>query len=327
MRKLLRFTLIAAVFAFISPVVTAQEYFGEFLDRLKGAFVVEAKPRPLFKIETDFRFKDPNGLLWSTPAGTEVDGASIPQFFWSFIGGPFEGSYINASVIHDYYCRTMERTAHDTHRNFYYGMRASQVSEWQASLMHWAVSTFGPSWKLERRVVMRQTCVNPPGLPATCSSVPTSEVMLVSSPPIDLSDPDVLAAAISKTNAIARTLLTSSGKVLDVTASGPVSATVEGIQASADAYRQVFASKEFSSSPARLGLLSQATGNTLADVRPWAGNRIPRLNEAIVLTTQTVPKVETSVPFKLDPRSKDLIRDRVDLRALETTILMQSRGQ
>jgi Protein of unknown function (DUF1353) len=303
MRGLLHLYVITAAVTLVSPVATAQEYFGEFLDSLKGAFIVEAKPRPLFKIETDFRFKDPNGLLWSTPAGTSVDGASIPQFFWSFIGGPFEGPYINASVIHDYYCQTKERTAHDTHRNFYYGMRASQVPEWKASLMHWAVSTFGPSWMLERRIVMKQTCASPPGLPATCSSVPASEVVLVTSPPIDLSDPDVLAAAISKTNAVARTLLTSNGKVLDVTAVGPVRATVEGIEASANAYRQVFASKEFSSSPARLGLLSQATGRSLADVQPWAGNRIPTLNDAVVLTPQTVPKVEASVPFKLDPRS------------------------
>ncbi|CBE67454.1 MAG: DUF1353 domain-containing protein [Candidatus Methylomirabilis oxygeniifera] len=326
MRRFLRLSLVAAAFALISPVATAQEYFGEFLDRPKGAFIVEAQPRPLFRVETDFRFKDPNGLLWSTPAGTEVDGASIPQLFWSIIGGPFEGPYINASIIHDYYCRTMERTAHDTHRNLYYGMRTSQVPKWKAKLMHWAVSAFGPSWKLERRVVMRQTCANPPDLPATCSSVPTSEVVPVKSPPIDLSDPVVLAAAISKMTAVARTLLTSNGEVLDVTAGGPVSATVEGIQASADAYRQVFTSKEFSSSPARLGLLSQATGSTLADVQPWAGNRIPSLKEAIVLTPKTVSKVEASAPFKLDPRSKDLIRDRVDLELLKATIHIQDRS-
>jgi hypothetical protein len=327
MRRLFCNTLVATAIALIAPAVLAKEYFGEFLDTLKGVFLVDAQPRPVFKVETAFRFRDPNGLLWSAPAGVAVDGASIPQFFWSFIGGPFEGPYLNASVIHDHYCRTKERTAHDTHRNFYYGMRTSEVPEWKASLMYWAVSTFGPSWKLEQRIVLRENCASSPGLPTTCSTVPTAEVVLVTSPPVDLSDPESLAVAIAKANAVARTLLTSNGKVLDVTAAGPVNATVENIQTSADTYRQVFTGKDFSSSPARLGLLSQTTGRTLADVEPWGGDRIPTLEEAIVLTPQTVARVDASAPFKLDPRSNDLIRDRINLKALETTVRMRNRVQ
>jgi len=269
------------------------------LDQLKGTFISDAKPRPLFRVDADFRFKDPNGLLWLTPAGTEVDGASIPQFLWSIIGGPFEGAYLNASVIHDHYCRTMERTAHDTHRDFYYGMRTSKVPEWKAEWMHWAVLTFGPSWQ----VVMEKAV---PGL--TQKPMPPS--------PIDLSDPEILAAAINKTHAVGRTLLTSDGKILDVTEAGQVDASVETVQRSADAYRQVFASKEFSSSPGRLGLLSQAI--TLADVPRWAGDRIPTLNEAIVLNPENDAKVKANTPFKLDPRSKGLIRRHVNPKVLST---------
>ncbi len=324
MKITLRIWLIAISLTLASPYASAQEYFGDFLDKLRGVFIPEATPRPLFKLESDFRFKDPNGLLWTTPAGTKVDGASIPQAFWTFIGGPFEGAYINASVIHDYYCRTKERTAHDTHRSFYYGMRATQVPEWKAKLMHWAVATYGPSWKLERRVVMRQNCTSLLDQAITCTSAPTSEEVLVTIPPIDLSDPTVLAAAISKTNAVARTLLTSNGEFLDVTTTGPVKATTESIQASSDTYREVFASKDFTSSTARLGLLSQASGGSVADVKPWSDNRIPKFSEAIVLTPQTIPRVKESKPFTLDPRSKDLLVDRIDIRTLETTTHIQS---
>jgi hypothetical protein len=297
----------------------AQEHFGDFLDQLKGVFLPEAKPRPRFKLDTDFRFKDPNGLLWFAPAGTEVDGASIPQFFWSIIGGPFEGPYISASVIHDHYCRTKERTAHDTHRNFYYGMRAANVEDWRAKLMHWAVATFGPSWKLERKVVIEQQCSNVPGQPSTCTSVPKIEVKLVSSPGVDLSDPTALAVAVAKTNAVARTLRTSNGEFLDVTVSGNVTATPENILKSSEGYRQVFASQDFSSSFARLGILSQASGDASGRIDPWSGNRIPRLAEAVILTEQNLPKIDRNVPYKLSPISKDLIGGRIDLRSLETT--------
>lgn len=298
----------------------AQEHFGNFLDQLKGVFVPDAKPRPLFKLDTDFRFKDPNGLLWSAPAGSEVDGASIPQFFWSIIGGPFEGPYISASVIHDHYCRTKERTAHDTHRNFYYGMRAANVEDWRAKLMHWAVETFGPSWKLDRKVVMQQQCSTIPGQTSVCTSVPKVEVKLISTPGVDLSDPTVLAAAISKTNAIARTLRTTNGQVLDVTLAGNITATPENISRSSTDYRQVFASQDFSSSVARLGLLSQASGSELGKVDPWTGNKLPKLTEALVLNEQNLARIDKNAPYKLSPVSKDLIRDRIDFKGLEATL-------
>lgn len=316
MKSSLRSVLSCILLSLATSISFAQENFGEFLDKLRGVFIPDAKPRPVFKLDAEFRFKDPNGFLWAAPAGQEVDGASIPQPFWSLIGGPFEGPYISASVIHDHYCKTKERTAHDTHCNFYYGMRSADVPEWKAKLMHWAVETFGPSWKLDKRVVLRQSCTAV-GQATTCSSVPTIEVAMISIPPVDLSDPTVLAAAVSKTNAVARTLLTTRGEFLDVTTAGAVRATPDNIQQNSASYRQVFASKDLSSSTARLGLLSQSAGTSLADVKPWAGNRLPRLSEVVVLTTESVPRIEASAPFKLDPRSKDLVRDRLDIRVLQ----------
>ena len=59
----------------VSRPGSSQEYFGKFPDPLKGEFV-EAKPRPKFRLNTEFRFDDPNNLLWSVPPNEEVDGAS-----------------------------------------------------------------------------------------------------------------------------------------------------------------------------------------------------------------------------------------------------------
>jgi hypothetical protein len=307
---------------------TTVEYFGRFLDSLRGVMDVAAKPRPNFKLESDFRFVDPNGLQWTTPAGERVDGASIPQAFWSVIGGPFEGAYINASVIHDHYCRTKERTAHDTHRNFYYGMRASKVPDWKATTMYWAVSTFGPSWKLERRVSLSQSCAEGTESGSTiCTTIPTVSVAVVDIPPVDLSDPDVLALAVSKTNAIARTLLTSNGKILDVTVQGRVGVTDQSIERSAAEYRQLFADKGFASKPEKLGILSQQGSIGLKNVQPWKNNRVPTLGEAIYLTPQTMPQIEKFAPFKLDQRGKDLIKNQFDIRSLETSQRLENRRQ
>jgi hypothetical protein len=93
-----------------------------------------------------FQFIDPHDRRWNVPRGIEVDGASIPQVFWSIIGGPFEGKYRNASVIHDYYCKTRTRRWQDVHLVFYEAMLASGVGDAQALLMYKAVEQFGPRW-------------------------------------------------------------------------------------------------------------------------------------------------------------------------------------
>src|SRR5262245_19425098 len=49
----------------------------------------------------ELRYTDPHGEEWIAPIGSIVDGASIPRYLWSIMGGPFEGKYRNASVLHD----------------------------------------------------------------------------------------------------------------------------------------------------------------------------------------------------------------------------------
>lgn len=83
---------------------------------------------------------------WLAPTGAWLDGASIPKAFWSVIGGPFEGRYREASIVHDHYCITKARTWRDTHRMFHEAMLCRGVSAFKARLMFYAVYRFGPRW-------------------------------------------------------------------------------------------------------------------------------------------------------------------------------------
>lgn len=145
--KLFLIFLVLTVCA-VSTQADEKEYFGEFSGEPSFKVKTNAEGRPTFILLEDFSFTDPNGFKWEAPKSWEVDGASIPKLAWSFVGGPMSGKYIHASIIHDKYCDTKNRTAHDTHRNFYYGMMANGVSEAKANVMYWAVRTFGPSWKV-----------------------------------------------------------------------------------------------------------------------------------------------------------------------------------
>lgn len=117
--------------------------FGRYMGRL---ILEPLRDGRLMRVIEPFGFLDPEEKRWPVPIGTKVDGASIPQPLWSLIGGPFEGKYRDASVVHDYYCDVRTENWKAVHRVFYLGMRSSGVSESRAKLMYAAVYFGGPRW-------------------------------------------------------------------------------------------------------------------------------------------------------------------------------------
>jgi hypothetical protein len=95
----------------------------------------------------DVAFLDNRGRRWQAWKGDIVDGASIPRFFWRFIGSPFVGKYRRASVIHDVYCKTEVVRSPEVHKMFYEAMRHDGVPRVKAYAMWLAVRTFGPRFK------------------------------------------------------------------------------------------------------------------------------------------------------------------------------------
>lgn len=83
---------------------------------------------------------------WDVPALAQVDGASIPRALWTLIGGPFEGRYRNASIIHDWFCDRRTRPWQRVHRMFYEAMLTSGVSATKARILYTGVFLGGPRW-------------------------------------------------------------------------------------------------------------------------------------------------------------------------------------
>jgi len=98
----------------------------------------------------DFTYTDSRGNKWTAGKGARVDGASIPQLFWSLVGGPFEGQYRNASIVHDTECTAPYRHRwQDVHEMFYEASRAGGVGWLKAKVMFAAVYHFGPRWPMK----------------------------------------------------------------------------------------------------------------------------------------------------------------------------------
>lgn len=100
------------------------------------------------KLVQPFGYIDPRGVHWDVPVGYVTNGASIPTSLWAVVGGPFDGPYRDAAVLHDYYCEAKTRTSDDTHRMYYEAAVARGTSENIASTMYAGLVFGGPVWKI-----------------------------------------------------------------------------------------------------------------------------------------------------------------------------------
>jgi Protein of unknown function (DUF1353) len=118
------------------------ESFGHYIGKFVAEFGDDGRKVTLME---PYSFIDPAGQAWNVPDGYQTDGASVPTALWALYP-PFTGNYRSAAVIHDYYCDTKERSWQDTHKVFYFAMRAAHVDEKTAKIMYGAVYLFGPRW-------------------------------------------------------------------------------------------------------------------------------------------------------------------------------------
>lgn len=106
------------------------------------------------RIMEDFLFNGPSSKTWSAPAGSVIDGATIPRALWTIVGSPYTGDYRRASVVHDVACvdagsdKTKRRAAD---RMFFHACRAGGCSIWQAIVLYLGVRVGAaakdvPSW-------------------------------------------------------------------------------------------------------------------------------------------------------------------------------------
>jgi hypothetical protein len=132
---------------------------------------------------SELRYTDPDGVVWIAPSGSAVDGASIPRSLWSLMGGPFEGKYRNASVLHDVSYDQHTKPWQECDRMFYNAMRCSGVSAVEAGTMYYALRKFGRHWKAPKAapvkvgedIVARAEPVNQGDINATRDWIRSSE--------------------------------------------------------------------------------------------------------------------------------------------------------
>ncbi len=122
-----------------------------FKGNIRAELLAPSRPADTFrdiKLLEPFGFVDSKGVHWDVSQGYISNGASIPPTLWPVVGGPLDGPYRDAAVIHDYYCEKRNRSSDDTHLMFYEAAVARGTSENIASTMYMGIIFGGPRWDL-----------------------------------------------------------------------------------------------------------------------------------------------------------------------------------
>lgn len=98
------------------------------------------------RLVQELKFTDTTSRVWVAPAGSRINGASIPRIFWPIVGSPYVGKYRRASVIHDVECALKFSDWEDVHRVFNEMMKFDRVDNHLRQRIFKAVWYFGPRW-------------------------------------------------------------------------------------------------------------------------------------------------------------------------------------
>ncbi|MEM9028125.1 MAG: DUF1353 domain-containing protein [Pseudomonadota bacterium] len=145
--------LIATTLGKRSSIAQNQD-FGRFEGELA---IVQIENRSEWKLLRDLTFIGPNGVVWTAPRGTIVNGASIPRAIWPIGAYPWDGVLGKPSVIHDHFWVTKSRHSKDVHRAFYDGLLANKASKFRAILAYAGVLLFGGRWTATREAFVACT--------------------------------------------------------------------------------------------------------------------------------------------------------------------------
>ncbi len=115
------------------------------------------RPDGDFDTPIEISYQDPNGKVWTAPAGTITDGASIPSLFAHFFGGKLNEKHLYAAIVHDAYCAIANEGGpvyqverwEDTHRMFHKACLANGTERIKANTMYAGVRLGGPRWPFQ----------------------------------------------------------------------------------------------------------------------------------------------------------------------------------
>lgn len=100
------------------------------------------------KLVEPFSFQQASGEIWLVPAGSLVDGRSLPPLFVHMMGHPFDGAFRKTAVIYDHAARDMKRPWQQAQRMFFESSVAEGIMPIEAKVMYALLNATGSRWEV-----------------------------------------------------------------------------------------------------------------------------------------------------------------------------------
>ncbi len=137
----------------------------------KTEWLFSTEPDRDMKLLEEFSYKDPSGRRWIAPAGSIINGASIPRALWSSVGSPYTDDYRCASIVHDVACQDRSVARREADKMFYNACIAGGCSAHRAGILYagvrigaWASNTSELSLGLNEGMGVREIDLAPQDL-------------------------------------------------------------------------------------------------------------------------------------------------------------------
>lgn len=145
MKNIKYFTLIALIFSMpVGAAAKSPPYFEGTLSLGPS----DCQQTAQCTVQNDFGYVDRHNVGWKVNKGFKTDGASIPRWAQWFAGEPWEPTYLQAAVLHDWYSKS-ERPVYgwlQTQRMFREVLLQSGVSLAKANLLYSGVLIGSGKW-------------------------------------------------------------------------------------------------------------------------------------------------------------------------------------
>ena len=104
---------------------------------------------PAMRLAEPFSFHQPDGTVWTVPAGAMIDGRSIPPLFVRLMGLPFEGGFRKSAVVYDHAAKDQTRHWLDAQRMFYDASITEGNLAIEAKVMYMLLNAKGSRWEIK----------------------------------------------------------------------------------------------------------------------------------------------------------------------------------
>lgn len=120
------------------------------LSHFEGRVVVEWLDgdsfAPKMRLMEDLVFDQSTGHAWRVPAGTVIDGRSMPALFVKLMGYPFDSTYRRSAVVYDHAAKSKQQDWKDAQRMFHDAALAEGVLPIEAKVMYLLLYSKASRW-------------------------------------------------------------------------------------------------------------------------------------------------------------------------------------